>query len=965
MRATEIRRSGLFVLLVFLCSVLPAAAQGFGAIGGTIADTSDAVLPGVAVTLSSAQGTVGSNQQTTSDARGAYQFLRLVPGTYTVKAELQGFRPAEQRSIVVNADVTARADLKLEIGTMEEGVTVTGEAPLLDTTNATKQTVLSHELLNSLPNKFDLWSLAKVQPGIILSKIDVGGSEAFVQSGITVRGTNNENGYFIDGMDVGQLDGSGVGTIFFADPYAFQEVNLQTGGSGAAAMARGGLVYNMITRTGTNQMHGEVIFSGSAPGWDSQNFSPALKSQLLATVPASVLAKNPDLSPGAKTNKSVDYGAWMSGPIVKDKLWWSYSYHNKILNQYIAGNYNPDGTQVLDDNSVWTTSGKLAWQVNKAAQLAYTNNNQHRIVGHRNDSGGTFADSHARNFNDKFPDAHQVKFTTPWRSKMVLDLSYNRFRAADRFQPTEGTAPDAIAKVETTSNSVTDATPRGYNVKPQFRDQFQASISYFAGRHDVLLGYQIVESAATMQYYSLSGMRIQYTNAIPVSVNTYNIPIASNAEYDRAGHIKDVPIRYYAYDRLQNIYVQDKWTPFKKLVLNLGLRFSDDYGWMNETCQTATIFVPEKCFPAIKGAPDLANVVGRFSAIYDVAGDGRTALKFGANRYNVPIVLSYVQRLNPVGIASDSRAWTVCASGQSSACDLNRDGIPQLNEMGPSTGYGGGVTSRYGDVKVPLADEYMAEIQRQLPGNVVATIGYVYRKKFNNLVERNVAVPKETYIPIAVTERNSGEAVTVYNQSPNLRGQIDSVFSSDPLGDRIYNGADITFNKRMSNRWSLLGGGSFGKTTGDPVGGDLNNPNNDAYRDGIVGDDTPWSYRLSGVYELPYGIAVSGTGQYYAGFPEQKTVLVNNATIALTQSSQTIWVGRRGDIRLPNVFEFDMSVRKSFRIQDKAFEPRIDIYNVSNESIVLGRVTQLGSAYGRASTIMRGRIIRAGGNFTF
>ena len=119
------------------------------------------------------------------------------------------------------------------------------------------------------------------------------------------------------------------------------------------------------------------------------------------------------------------------------------------------------------------------------------------------------------------------------------------------------------------------------------------------------------------------------------------------------------------------------------------------------------------------------------------------------------------------------------------------------------------------------------------------------------------------------------------------------------------------------------------------------------------------------MYELPFDIAVSGTGQYYAGFPEQKTVLVNNATIALTQSSQTIWVGRRGDTRLPNVFEFDMSFRRSFRFQEKTLEPRIDIYNVSNASTILGRVTQLGSAYGRASTIMRGRIIRVGGNFTF
>src|SRR4029453_641720 len=192
MRVRHFALVGASILVLSVSAPPTAFAQGFGAIGGTIADTSDAVLPGVAVTLSSAQGTVGSKQQTTSDARGAYQFLRLVPGTYTVKVELQGFRPAEQRNIVVNADVTARADLRMEIGTMEEGVTVTGEAPLRDTENATKQTVLSNEFLNSLPNKFDLWSLAKVQPGIILSKVDVGGSEAFQQSGITVRGTSNE-----------------------------------------------------------------------------------------------------------------------------------------------------------------------------------------------------------------------------------------------------------------------------------------------------------------------------------------------------------------------------------------------------------------------------------------------------------------------------------------------------------------------------------------------------------------------------------------------------------------------------------------------------------------------------------------------------------------------------------------------------------------------------------------------------
>ena len=120
--------------------------------------------------MSSSQGTIGANQQTTTDERGAYQFLRLVPGTYIVKAELQGFRPAEQQNILVNADGTARADLKLQVGTLAEGVTVTGEAPLLDTTSALKQTVISVEVLRTLPNRFECgppqnWSGNRDEPG--------------------------------------------------------------------------------------------------------------------------------------------------------------------------------------------------------------------------------------------------------------------------------------------------------------------------------------------------------------------------------------------------------------------------------------------------------------------------------------------------------------------------------------------------------------------------------------------------------------------------------------------------------------------------------------------------------------------------------------------------------------------------------------------------------------------------------
>src|SRR5260221_9260587 len=246
-----LRSIACLALTLLVGSATPALAQGVGAIGGTVLDASGAVLPGASVTLSSAQGTVGSNQETTSDARGAYQFTRLVPGTYIVTATMQGFRPAEQRNIGVSSDQTAWADLTLAIGQLEEGVVVSGEAPLLDTTSALKQTVLSQDVLQALPNRIDVWSITRVIPSVVASKVDVGGSESFQQSGITVHGTSNENGYYIDGMNVSSTQSSGSIATFYLDPYAFEEANFRSG-NGPAETSTGGLGFNTISRTCTN-----------------------------------------------------------------------------------------------------------------------------------------------------------------------------------------------------------------------------------------------------------------------------------------------------------------------------------------------------------------------------------------------------------------------------------------------------------------------------------------------------------------------------------------------------------------------------------------------------------------------------------------------------------------------------------------------------------------------------------------
>src|SRR5262245_46009383 len=143
---TAVYRIMISVVLAWLALSKPAMAQGLGAIGGMVVDGTGGALPGVTLTLSNPGG-LSDNLTTVTDAQGAYQFPRLVPGTYSVRGELSGFQTVVQGNIVVNADRTSRADLSMPVGNLTETITVAGDAPLLDTTSAAKQAVLSRQTL--------------------------------------------------------------------------------------------------------------------------------------------------------------------------------------------------------------------------------------------------------------------------------------------------------------------------------------------------------------------------------------------------------------------------------------------------------------------------------------------------------------------------------------------------------------------------------------------------------------------------------------------------------------------------------------------------------------------------------------------------------------------------------------------------------------------------------------------------
>src|SRR5262245_48891903 len=486
------RRNICFLPFFSLCMTLRVFGQvSTGTISGTVQDSTGAVIPGVQVTLSN-PGVIGGNQQTITTERGTYQFTRLVPGTYSVKAELGGFKPAALENLVVNADRTVRADLQLQVGAVTDAVTVTGESPLLDTTSALNQAVLDRATLDKLPTGHDLWSIGRTVPGVVVTTFDVGGNQSFQQYTPTVHGSSGtENKYAVDGLDVAWAGGAGTVMVYF-DPNMFEEVNYQVGNI-SAENRQGGVVMNMVTKTGTNAFHGSFMFTGTNQSLQADNLKDAtLRANLTKQIPDAVKAANPNITPGQKIQSLFDTAASLSGPIVKDKFWFTSTFKISSLNQFVLGNYNPNGTQGIDDNRITNGTLKLSYQMPRNSQLHYTYSRNLKYRYHRRDN--QYEEDAASRFQDQWADIHQLKWTGTIPSKIVTDVGVSLQVGPSPYLP----QPEAIANAKlglfpkSDQNTTALTVMRNnYSSQPQYRLASNYNLSYFAGPHDLKFGYQL------------------------------------------------------------------------------------------------------------------------------------------------------------------------------------------------------------------------------------------------------------------------------------------------------------------------------------------------------------------------------------------------------------------------------------------------------------------------------------------
>src|SRR5204863_6684318 len=220
----------LCALIGAFAAAAPAAAQvQTGSILVRAADEQGAVMPGVAITISSSVLVAGTMTGVT-DAGGVYRFPSLVPGTYNVKLELSGFQTLVREGIVVLVGQTTPIEVALKVATLAETVTVAGQSPTVDTTSANVAMNLSEQLLQGTPGGRDIWALVEAKvPGLVISRPDVGGTSGGLQGTFSARGTASaQNTSFLNGINVG--DPAAIGAAgFYYDFDAFDEIQVSTG----------------------------------------------------------------------------------------------------------------------------------------------------------------------------------------------------------------------------------------------------------------------------------------------------------------------------------------------------------------------------------------------------------------------------------------------------------------------------------------------------------------------------------------------------------------------------------------------------------------------------------------------------------------------------------------------------------------------------------------------------------------
>ena len=999
------------LVLCAIAGLVPSILYAQASLTGTVRDSSGAVLPGVTVEASS-PALIEKVRSGVTDGSGQYRIIDLRPGAYAVTFTLTGFAPVQREGIQLAGSFTATVNADLQVGSVTETITVSGQSPIVDVQNTQTQRVLSDDVISALPTGRTAMSLTTLIPGAVgfLGSQDVGGTDSLgaISGQFSIHGGSNndmrvmQDGFYTGGNRSGLQYGNNQPNVG-----STEEVAINIAGN-TAERAEGGILVNFLPKAGGNRYSGSLFLSGTGSGLSGSNLTQRIKDLGFQT--------------DVKVKSTYDVNPAFGGPIKQDKLWFftsarffGYENYTGMLGNANAG-LNNVWTYVADPgnplfNKAYSRDAnlRLTYQVNQKHKLSIFWDSQYKCECQQTGNssfwgklGGFAVSQEAAPAFWIYPtDTGFVTWSSPLTSRLLLEAGV-AYRREDYHVPVRNWRAgdpllDQISVLDVGANIVYHgmAGAGGPTASGAFTDstswtpQFRAAMTYVAGAHSLKVGFNNTYlTAHDTTLINNTGYSYVFFSGTPVALH-------QNTSYSASG---SVPWDF-------GMFVQERWT-LSRLTLDLGLRYSYfENRWPDQPIGP-TLYLPNRNFVLPAGSfYSMKDLTPRIGASYDLFGNGKTALKFAANKY-LTAPPPFNGNPSTTIINQANRGWT----------DLDRDFLPDCDLRNVAAngecqalprGFGEAVSATNFDPDTyrgwnvrQYNWEFSGSVQHEVLKQVSVDVGY-FRRIYGNLqATYNRALPASAYDRFSVTVPtdsrlgdNSGKVLTeIYDIKPAFTvGGIATdnyTTQADKLG-KVYthwNGVDVNVRARLS-RLTLQGGTSTGRTSLDTcevAAGviALGSATATTTSAGLVPystsplychQDTNFLTQVKGfaAYTLPAGVQLAATFQSIPGPVLAANLNYTNAQVlsslgrplstAQTVSVNVVEPGKTYGNRLN---QLDLRLGKNFRVGRYTINGSVDFYNLLNSDAVLNESSAY-LAFRRPLSVVRPFFVKFGGQISF